>query len=93
MNDAPRTPFAPEAEAAVLALHSALRRRGIAARDGDLPGSVRAEYAGRHVTVRYVDHRWWRPMWGEPHVTVPVAHEGGEDHLARDLVSELLGRL
>ena len=80
-------------EEAVLALHSALRRRGIAAGDGDLPGSVRAEYAGRRVTVRHVDRQWWRPMPGEPHVTVPVARSGDEDTLARDLVAELLGRL
>ncbi|MDT0330104.1 hypothetical protein [Nocardiopsis lambiniae] len=77
----------------MLALHSALRRRGIAAMEGDLPGSVCVEYAGRRVMVRYVDRRWWRPMPGEPDVTVPVARSGDEDVLARDLVAELLGRL
>ncbi|WP_306367797.1 hypothetical protein [Nocardiopsis sp. CC223A] len=89
----PPAPSSELHEEAVLALHSALRRRGIAARDGDLPGSVHAEYAGRRVTVRHTDHRWWRPMPGEPHTTVPVARSGDEDTLARDLVTELLGRL
>ncbi|MDT0328141.1 hypothetical protein [Nocardiopsis lambiniae] len=80
-------------ETAVLALHSALRRRGVAAVAGDLPDSVRAEHAGRQITVRLVDGQWWRPMPGEPSVTVPVARQGSEDLLARHLVSELLGRL
>ncbi|MDE3724614.1 hypothetical protein PWG71_24770 [Nocardiopsis sp. N85] len=80
-------------EDAVLALRSALRRRGIAAMDGDLSGSVRAEHAGIRVTVRYADHRWWRPMSGAAEVTVPVAREGDEDALARRLTDELLGRL
>jgi hypothetical protein len=65
-----------ETETAVLALHSAFRHRGIAAADGDLPLSVRAEHAGRQITVRLVDGHWWRPMPGEPHVTVPVAPAG-----------------
>ncbi|WP_306369002.1 hypothetical protein [Nocardiopsis sp. CC223A] len=82
-----------ETETAVLALHSALRRRGVAVVDGDLPGSVRAEHAGRRITVRLVDGQWWRPMPGEPHAAVPLARQGGEDLLARQLVCELLGRL
>ncbi|WP_306366654.1 hypothetical protein [Nocardiopsis sp. CC223A] len=93
MNDTAHTPVTADTETAVLALRSALRRRGVAATDGDLPGSVRAEHAGHRVTVRHTDDRWWRPMPGEPHITVPVARSGGEDALARDLVAELLGRL
>lgn len=76
-----------------MALHSALRRRGIAAMDGGTPGSVRADYAGRRVTVHHKDGHWWRPMPGEPHVTIPIARTGDEYTLARDLVAELLGRL
>ncbi|WP_306368067.1 hypothetical protein [Nocardiopsis sp. CC223A] len=82
-----------DTETAVLALHSALRRRGVAAADGDLPGSVRAEHAGRRITIRLVDRQWWRPMPGRPDVTVPLARQGAEDLLARQLVCELLGRL
>ncbi|MFL1378063.1 MULTISPECIES: hypothetical protein [unclassified Nocardiopsis] len=84
---------AADAETAVLALHSALRRRGVAAADGDLPFSVRAEHAGRRLTVHLLDHQWRRPMPGRPGTTVPLARQGAEDHLARQLVSELLGRL
>lgn len=87
-----RTPTTSETETAVLALCSALRRRGVAAAPGDLPGSVRAEHAGRRVTVRLLDRRWWRPMPDGPRTTVAVARSGDEDSLARDLVSELLGR-
>ncbi|CAL9374693.1 hypothetical protein SUDANB121_00942 [Nocardiopsis dassonvillei] len=90
--DDTRTPTAPETETAVLALCSALRRRGVAAARGDLPGSVRAEYAGRRVTVRLLDRRWWRPMPGGPHTTVAVARSGDEDSLGRDLAAELLER-
>ncbi|CAL9509053.1 hypothetical protein SUDANB121_03612 [Nocardiopsis dassonvillei] len=61
--------------------------------DGDLPGSVRAEHAGRGLTVRLADGHWWRTIPGEPHSTVPVAPRGSEDLLARHLVTELLGRL
>ena len=78
---------------AVLALHSALRRRGIAATDGDLPASVQAEHSGHRIIVHHADGRWWRPMHDAPHVTVPVARSGDEHALARDLVAELLGRL
>lgn len=89
----PPAPSSELREEAVLALHSALRRRGIAAMDGDLPGSVRVEYAGRRVSVRYADSRWWRPGSGSPDTAVPVARSGDEARLARDLVAELLGRL
>lgn len=77
----------------MLALRSALRRRGVAAEDGDLPDSVRAEHGGRQLTVRLTDGHWWRSMTGDPLLTIPVAPVGSEDLLARHLVSELLGRL
>ncbi len=93
MSDTARLPDASDTAMAVMALHSALRRRGIAVTDGDLPGSVRAEHAGRRVDVRYSDRHWWRTMPGDPRVTVPIAPEGSEHTLARDLVAELLGRL
>ncbi|MGQ4268554.1 hypothetical protein [Nocardiopsis changdeensis] len=80
-------------EVAVLALRSALRRRGIASTDGDLPLSVRADYDGRRVTVRLTEQQWWRPMPGEPGITIPLARQGAEDDLAHRLVRELLGRL
>ena len=92
MNDTAHTPAADDGTAA-LALRSALRRRGIAAADGDPPGSVRAEHAGRRLTVRHADGRWWRPMPGRPHVLFPGAPSGGEEALARDLAAELLRRL
>ncbi|MFL1378405.1 MULTISPECIES: hypothetical protein [unclassified Nocardiopsis] len=82
-----------ESETAVLALRSALRRRGVAAMDGDLPDSVRAEHEGRHITVRLVDRQWRRQMPGQPGTTVTLTRQGAEDHLSRQLVSELLGRL
>ncbi|WP_306369860.1 hypothetical protein [Nocardiopsis sp. CC223A] len=87
------TPQWHDGEEAVSALRSALRRRGAAATDGDLPGSVRAEHAGRRITVRLMHRQWWRTVPGRPDVTVPVARQGAEDLLARQLVCELLGRL
>jgi hypothetical protein len=93
MSDTARPSVASDGETAVMALHSALRRRGIAATDGDLPDSVRAEYAGRRVDVHYSDHHWWRTMPGESRITIPIAPSGSEHTLARDLVAELLGRL
>lgn len=60
--------------------------------DGD-PLSVRVEHAGRRFIVRLADHRWWRSTPGEPRAAIPVARQGSEDLLARQLVTALLGKL
>ncbi|QUX25694.1 hypothetical protein K1J57_11710 [Nocardiopsis sp. MT53] len=65
----------------------------MASTDGGLPLSVRADYDGRRVTVRLTDQQWWRPMPGEPGITIPLARQGAEEDLAHQLARELLGRL
>ncbi|WP_152486980.1 hypothetical protein [Nocardiopsis halotolerans] len=75
------------------ALHSALRRRGLDPRNGELPGSVATEYRARQVVVRLTGGHWLRPVPGAPDSTVIVARRGNEDALALQIARELLGRL
>lgn len=74
------------------ALHSAIRRRGVAAMDGDHAGEVRAEHGGRCIVVRLSEGRWVSAIDGDG-CTVPIGREGQEESLARWLTGELLGRI
>ncbi|WP_152514395.1 hypothetical protein [Nocardiopsis valliformis] len=74
------------------ALHSAIRRRGVAAMDGGQPGEVRAEHAGRCIVVRLSGGKWVSPVDGGGR-TAPIGREGEEDSLARWIAGELLGRV
>lgn len=76
----------------IAALHSALRRRGVAAVDGDQPGEVRAEHAGRCIVVRLSGGKWVSPVDGGGR-TAPIGREGEEESLARWIAGELLGRV
>lgn len=80
-------------EIAVQALRSALRRRGLGPREGELPGSVVTEYRARRILVRLVGDHWIRPVTGSPDSPVPVARRGVEEALARQICRELLGHL
>jgi hypothetical protein len=79
-------------DTAVLTLHSAIRRRGVAAMDGEQPGEVRAEYGGRCIVVRLFEGRWISAVDGGG-CTAPIGREGEEESLARWLAGELLGRI
>lgn len=78
-------------DTAVLTLHSAIRRRGVAAMDGDQSGEVRAEHGGRCIVVRLFEGRWISAIDGDGR-TAPIGREGEEESLARWLTGELLGR-
>lgn len=77
---------------AVLALHSAIRRRGVAAVDGDRPDEVRAEHGARCIVVRLSEGRWLSAVDGGGRAA-PIGREGEEESLARWLTGELLGRI
>lgn len=79
-------------DAAVLALHSAIRRRGVAAMDGDQEGEVRATHAARMYVVRFDGTDWLMPVPGTDRLTL-IAHGGEEEFLGRWMANELLGRL
>jgi hypothetical protein len=81
------------AETAVLHMQSAFRRRGLASREGDLPGAVIVEHGARRVVIRLIAGRWYRPVSGDPDTSVPVGREGAEDYIARAVAGELLERL
>ncbi|WP_431871932.1 hypothetical protein [Nocardiopsis eucommiae] len=84
------TPADGAVERAVLALHSAIRRRGVAAMDGDQAGEVRAIHNARMYVVRFDGTDWLMPIPGTDRHTV-IAHGGEEGFLARWLANELLG--
>ncbi|GAA1459299.1 hypothetical protein GCM10009603_16430 [Nocardiopsis exhalans] len=87
------TAFATDTtDRAVLALHSAIRRRGVAAMDGEQTGEVRAEHGGRCIVVRLSEGLWVSVVDGGGR-TAPIGREGGEEPLARWLTGELLGRI
>ncbi|WP_152514186.1 hypothetical protein [Nocardiopsis valliformis] len=75
------------------ALLSALRRRGLAPREGTESGSVTVEFGYRMVTVRLTDDGWTRAVSGQPGSSAIVARRGHEEDLARQLARELLDRL
>jgi hypothetical protein len=79
-------------DASVLALHSALRRRGLAPTDGDQTGEVRVEHRGRRIDVCFQDGEWRRPIPGTERLAV-VSREGAEEFLGRWIANELLGQL
>lgn len=90
---ATHTTTTDDAEAvSVLALHSALRRRGVAAMDGDQANEVVSEHAGRQIAVRYDGEVWVRDVAGTDR-NVAVSRSGDEDALARWIANELLGQL
>lgn len=77
----------------VLHLNSALRRRGLAPREGAAPGSVTVEFGYRVVTVQLTNDGWTRAVPGQSGSSVIVARRGNEEGLARQLARELLDRL
>lgn len=80
-------------EMAVLHLNSALRRRGLAPREGTSPNSVTVEFGYRVVTIQLTDDGWTRAVSGQPGTSAIVARRGHEEGLARQLARELLDRL
>ena len=75
------------------ALLSALRRRGLAPREGSIPDSVTVEFSYRVITVQLTDDGWVRTVSGQPDSSAVVARRGHEEGLARQLARELLDRL
>ena len=75
------------------ALLSALRRRGLAPREGGAPGSVTVEFGYRVVTVQLTDDGWTQTASGHTGSSTVVARRGHEEGLARQLARGLLDRL
>ncbi|WP_152514176.1 hypothetical protein [Nocardiopsis valliformis] len=89
----PIQPGTDTSEIELCALLSALRRRGLAPREGSTPGSVTVEFGYRAVSVRLTDDGWTRAVCGQPESSAIVARRGHEEGLARQLARELLDRL
>ena len=85
-------PVSSDAEASVLALISASRRRGLKAEhDPAIDGGVVVYHKPRVVTLRLMANHWYRPAPDQSGRSVPVGRRGAEDFLARYLTDELMG--
>ncbi len=87
-----RFPLRTQTADPIAELHSAISRRGVAVRDGNQAGEVRAEHGGRCIVVRLREGRWISAVDGGCR-TAPIGCEGEEESLARWLTGELLGRI
>jgi hypothetical protein len=94
-NAAPaQTSVSSDTETSMLAMLSACRRRGLRAeRDPGMNDGVVISHDPRVVTLRLMANRWYRPAPDQTVRSVAVGHRGAEDAIARNLVTELMGRL
>ena len=92
MTAASPRPVTPDAEASVLALISACRRRGLKAEhDPAIDGGVIVSHTPRVIALRLMENRWYRDAPDQLGRSVQVGSRGAEDFIARHLADSLLG--